>query len=427
VSGCQYYSLPAIINYYDYYDVVQEDGKPAITSGPSLSAEIFIPPGKTLHVLTLTPFYSLLDDDARGCSVAESLPWLERLGVINTVVAVQPFYRAHARPCNSGIPARRRHFFALPGGFGLPTSGVFLFTSLLAEIRRLHQTRPIDVIHPHVALPCGHAAALLSRELKIPFVVTVHGLDAYSTNQVKSYAKKWCKRVSRLVYRSARRVICGSETVRDQVIEGAAAPVNTQVIYGGVDPQIFTPSSSDAVPAVILSVGNLIPIKGHEPLLRALGAIHQSCGDFSWEIIGDGPEQSRLEKLGRELGIAEKIRFLGPRYRSDIAGAMRRGTIFALPSRDEGLGRVYLEAMSAAKPVIACRGQAIEEVIEQGINGCLIDPDDLVELSETLTVLLQRAQLRREMGAAARKTILQGFTLAYEAARLVRLYRESVA
>jgi glycosyltransferase involved in cell wall biosynthesis len=106
---------------------------------------------------------------------------------------------------------------------------------------------------------------------------------------------------------------------------------------------------------------------------------------------------------------------------------MRRGTIFALPSRDEGLGRVYLEAMSAAKPVIACRGQGIEEVIEQGINGCLIDPEDLVELSETVTVLLQRAQLRREMGAAARKTILQGFTLAYEAARLVRVYRESIA
>ena len=397
-----------------------------MTSGLSLSAEIFTP-GKTLHVLTLTPFYPVLDDDARGCSVAAPLPWLKLLGVMNTVVAVQPFYHARPRPCTSGIPARWRHFFVLPGGLGLPTSGAFLFTSLLAEIRGLHQAHPIDLIHAHAAMPCGHAATLLSRELNVPFVVTVHALDAYSTNQVKGYAKKWCKRVSRLVYRSARRVICGSEKVRDQVIEGAAAPLNTQVIYAGVDPQIFTPSSKDAVPAVILSVGNLIPIKGHEVLLRALGTTHRTCGDFSWELIGDGPEKSRLEKLSRELGVAEKIRFLGPQCRSDIAGAIRRCTIFALPSRDEGLGRVYLEAMSAAKPVVACQGQGIEEVIEQGISGCLVDPDDLVELSETVTVLLQRAQLRREMGAAARKTILRGFTLAYEAARLVRLYRESVA
>ncbi len=398
-----------------------------MTSGPLLYAEIFPPPGKTLHVLTLTPFYPVLDDDARGCFVAEPLLWLERLGVVNTVVAVQPFYRDRARPCNSGIPAHWRYFFALPGGFGPPTSGAFLFSSLLAEIRRLHQANPIDIIHAHAPLPCGHAATLLSRELKIPFVVTVHGLDAYSTNQVKGYAENWCKRVSRLVYRSARRVICVSEKVRDQVVEGAAAPMNTQVIYDGVDPQIFTPSSHHTGPAVILSVGNLIPINEHEPLLRALGATHETNGDFWWEIIGDGPEQPRLEKLGRELGIGEKIRFLGPQSRSQIAAAMRRCTIFALPSRDEGLRSVYLEAMSAAKPVIASRGQGIEEAIEQGINGCLVDPDDLSELSETLTVLLRRSQLRHEMGAAARKTILQGFTLAFEAARLVRLYRESVA
>jgi glycosyltransferase involved in cell wall biosynthesis len=82
--------------------------------------------------------------------------------------------------------------------------------------------------------------------------------------------------------------------------------------------------------------------------------------------------------------------------------------------------------MSAERPVIACHGQGIEEVIEQGTNGCLVDPDNLDELIDTLTVLLQREQLRRDMGAAARKTILQGFTLAYQAARLARIYRECV-
>jgi glycosyltransferase involved in cell wall biosynthesis len=395
-------------------------------AGSLSTAEKIVQPSKSLHLLTLTPFYPVLEDDARGCFVAESLPWLEQLGVVNTVIAVQPFYRGRARASNSGVSARWCHFFALPGGFGLPTSGAFLFARLLAEIRRLHDANPIDVIHAHAPLPCGHAAALLSRELKIPFVVTVHGLDAYSTNQVDRYAGKWGKRVSQWVYRSARGVVCVSEKVRDQVTEGAAATVNTAVIYNGVDQQIFTPSNYHPVPAVILSVGNLIPVKGHELLLRALAAIPHSHGGFSWEIVGDGPEHSRLEMLGRELGIAERIRFLGRQSRSQAAEAMRRCTIFALPSRYEGLGCVYLEAMSAEKPVIACRGQGIQEVIEQGINGCLVDPDDLDELADTLSVLLQREQLRRDMGIAARKTILQGFTLAYQAARLVRIYRECV-
>src|SRR5580704_3044067 len=115
-----------------------------MTSGPALSAEIFTPPGKTLHVLTLTPFYPVLEDDVRGCFVAEPLLWLERLGVVNTVIAVQPSYCDRALPSKSAISARWHRFSVLPGGFGPPTSGAFLFSSLLAEIRRLHNARPID-------------------------------------------------------------------------------------------------------------------------------------------------------------------------------------------------------------------------------------------------------------------------------------------
>src|SRR4029077_15832265 len=211
-----------------------------MTEGASSSAETFVKTAKSLHLLTLTPFYPVLEDDARGCFVAEPLPWLEPLGMANSVVGVQAFYRRRIRPNNSGVPARWYRFFALPGVFGLPTSGAFLFARVLDEIRRLHEVNPIHVIHAHAPLPCGDAAMLLSRELHIPFVVTVHGLDAYSANQDSAYAGMWCKRVSRLVYRSAQRVICVSEAVRNQVVTGAAAPVNTAVIYKGAVRQLFT-------------------------------------------------------------------------------------------------------------------------------------------------------------------------------------------
>ena len=113
--------------------------------------------------------------------------------------------------------------------------------------------------------------------------------------------------------------------------------------------------------------GNLIPIKGHDLLLRAFAAIQDRLpaisAALSLEIIGDGPERARLEQLAQELGIAAKVHFLGRQSRRAVADAMRRATVFALPSRYEGLGCVYLEAMSAGKPVIACQGQGIEEVI----------------------------------------------------------------
>jgi teichuronic acid biosynthesis glycosyltransferase TuaC len=389
----------------------------------AMSAEAYPQSEKALHVLTLTPFYPVVRDDAQGCFVAEPLPWLEQTGVVNTVLAVQPFYRGRARASELAVPARWAHFFSLPGGLGLSTSGTFLFASILSDVRRIHHSNPVQIIHAHAALPCGHAAALLSRELGIPFVVTVHGLDAFSTNQVSGYAGQWCERVSKMVYRSARRVICISEKVRDQVMK-KAAPVNTTVVYNGVDPQIFSPGKGPATSNVILSVGNLVPIKGHEVLLRAFAAIHQDHPGLSCEIIGDGPERSRLSALASELSIAGKVRFLGRQNRRQVAEAMGRCTLFALHSHYEGLGCVYLEAMSAEKAVIACWGQGIEEVIEHGVNGWLVDPKDLQGLTDALSLLLRNAQLRRQMGEAARRTILQGFTLAHQAGQLARVYRE---
>jgi teichuronic acid biosynthesis glycosyltransferase TuaC len=389
-------------------------------------------PREPLHVLTLTPFYPAQGDDAQGCFVAEPLSWLAQLGVVNTVRAVQPFYRgAVASPGSashdSTVPARWVRFFSLPSGWGLSSSGAFLFASLLPEVRRLHARHPVHVIHAHSALPCGHAASLLSRELKIPFVVTVHGLDAFSTRQVGGYAGKWCARVSQAVYRSACSVICVSEKVRDQVIEGAKARVNTSVLYNGVDPQMFAPPASEPDASMILSVGNLIPVKGHELLLRAFAAIQNQFPELSLEIIGDGRERSRLQQLADELGLARRVHFRGRQSRQQVADAMRRATIFALPSRYEGLGCVYLEAMSAGKPVVACLGQGIDEVIEQGVNGCLIGADDLQALIDTLSRLLQQPEVRRSMGDAARRTILQSYTLGEQAARLFRLYRECQA
>jgi|KBSMisStaDraftv2_1062788.scaffolds.fasta_scaffold244217_2 glycosyltransferase involved in cell wall biosynthesis len=391
---------------------------------PELSSQ------KPLHVLTLTPFYPVQGDDAQGCFVAEPLPWLEQLGVTNTVRAVRPFYRRGAAS-GTAFPAQWVSFFSFPGGWGLSSAGAFLFASLLPEIRRLHDSHPVDLIHAHSALPCGHAASLLSRELKIPFVVTVHGLDAFSIRQVEGRAGRWCAGISRSVYRSACRVICVSEKVRERVIAGAAGPVNTAVLYNGVDPQLFSPPESDAGAVTVLSVGNLIPIKGHDLLLRAFAAIQErlpeSTAALSLEIIGDGPERAHLEQLAQELGIGTKVHFRGRRSRREVADAMRRATIFALPSSYEGLGCVYLEAMSAGKSVIACQGQGIEEVIRPAVNGCLIAPDDLQGLTDTLATLLQQAELRRKIGEAARRTILKGFTLEQQAERLVTLYRECLA
>jgi len=384
--------------------------------------------GRQFHVLTLTPFYPTEDDETNGCFVFEPLICVAELGVRSTVFALQPFYRGRVQSPKSELAARWFRYFAFPGGFGLPTAGAFAFARIVGQIRDLHRTHPVDLIHAHGALPCGHAAMLLSEELRVPFVVSVHGLDAYSDVQVSGRAGDWCRRISRRVFSSSRRVVCISEHVREQVLSGLGRGARTSVVYNGVDPERFAPGEELPSKALTLvSVGNLIPIKGHESLIRAVAAISDEFPTLKLEIIGQGREGPRLQALAQQLGIADRVFLFGRQSRQQVAEAMRRCTIFALPSRFEGLGCVYLEAMATAKPVIGCRGQGIAEIIQHGSNGFLVGADNERELSLALTVLLKDENWRQNLGRAARETILEGLTLEHQAERLARIYRESAA
>jgi glycosyltransferase involved in cell wall biosynthesis len=390
-----------------------QQGKPSRVSG-------------ALHVLTLTPFYPTDRDDAAGCFVAEPLAWLAKIGVQNTVFAVQPLYRGAAGPSSDVVPAQWLRYLSVPGGFGLPSAGAFLFARVVSRVRLLHAAEHIDLIHAHGPLPCGHASMLLSAELSIPYVVSVHGLDAFSTVQVSGQAGSWCRRISQRVYDSSRRAICISEHVREAVLDGTSGSTRTSVVYNGVDPDLFSPvATSPSGAPIVLSVGNLIPTKGHDSLIRAAAPLAAEFPALRWEIVGDGPERARLHALCEQLHIADRIQFLGRQSRKQVAVAMQRCTVFALPSRYEGLGCVYLEAMSAGKPAIGCRGQGIAEVIQHGSNGFLVGPDNDKELALAIAMLLKDDARRRNIGATARDTIIERFTLAQQAENLLRIYREA--
>ena len=378
-----------------------------------------------MHVLTLTPFYPTAEDDASGCFIAESVGELRQQGIESSVIAVQPMHHSHPGPDPKAPPATWKKYFCLPGNPGLSSAGQFLHAALKFHVRQLHARQPISLIHAHAALPCGHAAMLLARDLGIPFVVTVHGLDAFSTRQVPGWFGRACSAVSQHVYSAAARVICISEQVARRVREGIGGPVRISVVYNGVDSSLFTPASRSAVSnEVILSVGNLIPIKGHDLLLRSLAAIAPGHPHVQCEIIGEGQSALDLQQLARELRIEDRVHFLGRRPRPEVAAAMRDCALFALPSWYEGLGCVYLEAMSAERPAIACRGQGIEEVIRHGENGWLIQPKNLDDLTAALQILLSDRTLREKLGCNGRQTILQGYTLAHQATQLSAIYRE---
>jgi glycosyltransferase involved in cell wall biosynthesis len=391
-----------------------------------------------LHVLTLTPFFPSAGDEVSGCFIAESNRELEQFGVTSRVIAVAPVYYRR-KESNPSSPAAWMRYPQIPGTLGLSSAGRLLYARLMAEVPRLHKRNPIDVIHAHAALPCGHAAILMARKLNIPFVVTLHGLDVFNTCFQGGAPAEWRRKVSIDVYRRARMVICISDKVQRLLREGAPDELRSTVVYNGTDPSFFSPAPAAGLTnsAVqqnvapqekeILIVGNLIISKGHELVLRAMSHLESLFPQLHCRIIGEGPDRARFEALAKSLGLAQRVHFLGRKSRAEVAEAMRSCSVFVLPSRSEGLGCVYLEAMACRKAVVACRGQGIEEIIDHGNNGVLIPVGGLEELVQALRTLLGNPDLCARIGDAGRRTILSRLTLAHQARQLAQIYREAIA
>ncbi|MEN3331039.1 MAG: teichuronic acid biosynthesis glycosyltransferase TuaC, partial [Blastocatellia bacterium] len=211
-----------------------------------------------------------------------------------------------------------------------------------------------------------------------------------------------------------------------RVLSGVGSPLKTTVVYNGVDTELFTPAngSGDGANLTILSVGRLTAVKAQDRVLRAMARLADQFPLLRCEIIGAGEERSNLLALAGELKIADRVELLGVKSRREVAEAMRRCTVFALPSRAEAMGCVFLEAMATAKPAIACHGEGIAEILRHGENGWLVEHNNLEQMTEALATLLADASLRSRLGQEGRKTMVERFTLAHQAEQLNQVYRE---
>ncbi len=197
----------------------------------------------------------------------------------------------------------------------------------------------------------------------------------------------------------------------------------------GVDPDLFRPSprhSSPSKPFTVGYAGGLVPEKGVDILLRAAARLK---GDWQLHIVGDGPEKNRLQKLAHKLGISDRIQWT-PRVPStampDIYATF---DVLVLPSRTrpnwkEQFGRVLIEAMACAIPVIGSTSGEIPHVI--GPAGLVFPEEDVARLAEHLQTLQENPGLREELGQKGRERVLQHYTHQRIAQETVRIYRHLV-
>ena len=270
-----------------------------------------------------------------------------------------------------------------------------------------------------------HAAMLVKAALRIPYVVSVYGHDVSSLQEAVGQVGKWRQRISQRVCAESSRVVCVNEDVREKVLQRVGRSCRTSVVYNGVNPDVLDSPAEAAEPAHrVLHVGDLNARGGQDGLIRTIASLQKEFASISLDIIGKGASNSSMRRLAQNLGVSDRVRFLSCQIRRQIAEAIKSCTLFVLLSRSEHLEYELLEAMCCGKAVIVSRRDGITEIIQHGINGFLINPENEKQLELAIVMLLREPQRRKNLGLAARHTILDRFTVKQQAENLMRIYRD---
>jgi len=282
----------------------------------------------------------------------------------------------------------------------------YIFSSVIFGFGVARQDRP-DFSLAYFGIPSGPAAYFLKLFFGIPYYVLLRGGDVpgFSPQEMGFY-HRLTRPLIHFLWRKARGVIANSHGLKDLALKSLPR-MEVKVIPNGVDQELFNLSNTtqeDSREINILFAGRFTPQKGLDFLLKSLSLLPPHIPSIQVWLAGDGPEKSQIEKLAHEIGRdGLKINFLGWQLHPQLYQLYREADIFVLPSRDEGMPNVLLEAMAAALPVVATRVPGSEELVRDGENGFLVDKDDLKGLAQALEKLVSQPGVRRQMGMEGRK------------------------
>ncbi len=274
------------------------------------------------------------------------------------------------------------------------------------------RTRPSLVVvgHPNLT-PLGW---LLARLCRAPMVSFIYGVDAW---EPLSSARRRALAASDLIL-SISRFTARCATAANGLPEG-----RIHILHNCLDPQmqIQHPSSTcggDAGADRNLEARSLLTVaritlaekyKGHEVVIGALPALLERFPDLIYNVVGDGDGRRDLEDLARKLGVSGSVRFHGVVKDEELVRFYREATVFIMPSRREGFGFVFIEAMLQGTPAIGGTVDATPEVIAPGRTGLLVNPGSEAEVVQAVSLLLDDSGLCRRMGQAAQQDVLERF------------------
>lgn len=378
-----------------------------------------------MKVLYITTMYPIPNYPQQGIFCHEQVKALKELDVEVDVVVPIPFYGRDVDVKEweyEGVKIKYIRFFKLPGARDFHKTGQALYK----QLERKLDLGSYDVYHADAPLPAGYAVMKAAKKYNKPFVVHGHGLDVFLGESYENVNN--CNKIvsaCEQVYREADAIVGVSKKVLEKIEKRVDVTGRGFVAYNGVDVNKFTPverTTSDRN-VKIISIGNLIPLKGHEYTLRAIRQlVHMGYDRIEFALLGRGELEQELKDLAKELDIDTHVTFMGYVPYEKVAEVLKKSDVFVLPSYYEALGCVYLEAMACGIPTIGCKGNGIDEVIEDGKNGYLVDSKNKEQIVERLQDLMSEEQ-RTKMGQQARMLMVEDYKWSDSAKSVLEVYR----
>ncbi len=291
----------------------------------------------------------------------------------------------------------------------------------------LKEERP-NLLHTH--LPRADFVGAIGHFFcpSIPWICSVHDIHS------RSWSGRWTLSLFNLVWRRPDVVIAISNAVKDWLVKERDIPSEkVKVIYYGIESQRFSQPNSELRKAwglegraVIGSIGRLEPRKAHETLIQAMPTILRQVPNSCLLIAGHDPwgYGKVLNSLTDQLHLNHYVRLVG--FQSDIPSFLQAVDVFAFASTSEGFGQVVIEAMAAARPVVASRIPPFTEIITDGETGILVELDDADAFARAITWLIQNPEEARRMTFEARERVRNDFSGKTMADKILSLYGELV-
>jgi glycosyltransferase involved in cell wall biosynthesis len=251
-----------------------------------------------------------------------------------------------------------------------------------------------DILHAHFGFPDAVIIASVARALRVPWVATLHGDDAFFL----LHRSDALGRVMRGALENAAAVICVSEEMARSVRDALPRHPRVVTIANGYDDRLFTLGTAPRHGG-ILFVGTLTRVKNLDVLLEAYGLLGEDAPHLV--IAGEGHLRQDLERLSKRLGLGERVSFIGEQGRAEIAALMKDSLALVIPSSSEGFGLVAAEALACGTPVVASEVGGLPGIVASADAGALVPAGSPRALAAAMREVLDRPHDPTRVAAAS--------------------------